>query len=109
MSLGYCGVLFVIPPPTVTMHVGQELDFHVTQEPSSSGTGLVPIYPLPHSFPAWLLTRVNVSTDGSTARYRAMRPGRAELIIGWPPKAHCLVNKRATNPRCPILEVTVIS
>ena len=108
MSLGDCGVLFLFPPPTVTMHVGQELDFHVIQGPNSSGTGLGPIYPLPHSFPAWMLTRVNASTDGSTARYRAMRPGRAELFVGWPPTAHCLASKRATYPRCPILQVTVI-
>ena len=106
-ALGGCVGLFVTPPRTATIHVGQELDVHMTQEPSGSGTGLVPFYPLPHSSSASVMTRIDVSADGSTASYRALQPGRIALLT----KARCLVRgtrRISTAPWCPILDVTVI-
>jgi hypothetical protein len=101
-ALGDCALEFVVPPPTVTMRVGQELDVHMLVDSNEA-----PLYPLPHASPASVLVGAGVRADRSTASYRAVHPGRTALITG----ASCLsaVTKRGTSsPWCPILEVIVI-
>ena len=100
-ALGGCAGEFVIPPPHVTLHVGSELDVHMTLDSNHD-----PIYRLPRASPASVLVRVGVSADGSTASYRAVHPGRTTLITRAP--CYVVATKRSTSsPWCPMLDVTV--
>jgi len=101
-ALGNCAAMFVIPPPVVTLRVGQQLDVHVLQD-----SNRVPVYPLPRSASVSVLARVDVSADRSTASYRAVHPGHTALIT----RASCLVastDRSTSTPWCPILDVNVI-
>jgi len=100
-ALGSCAAGFGIPPPTVTVRVGQQLDVHMLLD-----SNRVPLYPLPRSASVSVLARVDVSADRSTAIYRAVHPGHTALIT----RASCHVastDRSTSTPWCPILDVVV--
>jgi hypothetical protein len=108
MPVGDCAALLVIPPAKVRVHVGQQIDVHMTEEGSGpSGNQLVPIFPLPASSRPAVVMPGAVSADRATGTYLAVGPGHAVLIS----EAMCVVRHR-TPPEitgsCPVIEVTVI-
>lgn len=109
MPVGTCAGSFVIPAEKATLHVGEEIDVHMTEEPASaSGNLLVPVYPLPHSSGVSVLKRTATSPDMATATYIAEHPGHAMLIS----RAACVRSRPIEQYRdsvdCPVLNVTVI-
>lgn len=106
-SAGACSGNFLIPAPRVTVHVGQKIDVHMTEEHAgNSGNRLVPVWPLPHSSPASVLTRAAVSADKATATYTARHPGHAALVTN----ADCMTTRTGRQSRgaCPVLNGTVL-
>ena len=105
--LGNCAAMFVTPAVKVTVHVGQDIDVHMTQEQTrASGNHLVPIYPLPYSSRPSVVARTTISTDKATGTFTARHPGHATLFT----TSNCWVVARSqqTHGKCPALDITVL-
>lgn len=93
MFVGSCAGILNGPAPKVTVHTGEEIDVHMTQEPAGpTGNQLVPILPLPRSSRPSVVRPGATSSDRATGIYWAVRPG------------HSVLMSRAG----PILDVTVV-
>jgi hypothetical protein len=107
MPVGNCAGSFWVPAEKVTLHVGEVIDVHMTQEPAgASASRLVPAYPLPHGLGSAVLKRIATSPDKATATYKAQHPGHVTLLT----RASCLgpgLNAKVRD-NCPVLSVTVI-
>jgi hypothetical protein len=96
-----------IPAQKVTVHVGQQIDVHMTEEGSGpSGNRFVPIYPLPRSSRPSVVMLMAISPDRATGTYRAVRPGHVALIS----RASCsdYRHPQEITANCPVIEITVI-
>jgi hypothetical protein len=105
--LGNCAANFVIPAAKVTVHVGQDIDVHMTEESTGyTGTHFVPMFPLPYSSRPSVVARTTVSTDKATGTFTARRPGHAVLFT----TADCLAarSQQQTHGKCPALDITVL-
>jgi hypothetical protein len=98
MGVGDCAGLLVIPPDTVVVRVGEEIDVHMFEV----GT----LFTLPRSSASAVLERIAVGPDGGTVTYRAVHAGHATLIS----HAWCVGReiKGEITGSCPVLDVTVI-
>jgi hypothetical protein len=99
--------MFVTPAVKVTVHVGQDIDVHMTEESTGySGTHLVPAFPLPYSSQPSVVARTTISTDKATGTFTARRPGHATLFT----TADCLAagSEQPTHGKCPALDITVL-
>lgn len=106
-GLGDCAALFFDPPDEVRLHVGEELDLHMTTETLAGSTAPVPLYPLPASPDDRVLRLVSVSDAGATGAYRAIAPGVVTLSTnGW--CFHLATNTEVTGT-CPVVRVTVVA
>jgi hypothetical protein len=105
--LGNCAATFGIPAVKVTVHVGQDIDVHMTEESTGyTGTHFVPIFPLPYSSRPSVVARTTISTDKATGTFTARHPGHATLFttsICWGPGS-----QRTTRGKCPALDITVL-
>jgi hypothetical protein len=106
MDVGSCGGSFVIPAAKVTVHVGQDIDVHMTEESVGySGNHLVPDWPMPYSSRPSVLARTTISTDKATGTFTARRPGQAMLFTN----ADCMEPRsQQMHGKCPALDVTVL-
>lgn len=105
VGVGNCAGLFLQPAEKVTMHVGEEIDVHMVQEPAgTSATSLVPVYPLPRSSDPAVLSHVTTSADRTTGTYRAISAGHAVLIS----EAACVEDQWQVRGNCPVVQVTVV-
>src|SRR6476661_6587587 len=107
MPVGSCGANFVTPAAKVTVHVGQDIDVHMTEESTGySGTHFVPVFPLPYSSRPSVVARTTISTDKATGTFTARRPGHATLFT----TAYCLdsTSQRETHGKCSALDITVL-
>ncbi len=105
-TAGDCAGLLLIPPVHVIVAVGSEVDVHIAQDESaSSGTQLVPMYPMPSSDDTSVLKATSVSDGGSTELFVAVGPGTANVMT----RAYCLVSPSLpdVDEACPVLEVSV--
>ena len=105
--LGNCAAMFVTPAVKVTLHVGQAIDVHMTEESTGyTGTHFVPAFPLPYSSQPSVVARTTVSTDKATGTFTARRPGHATLFT----TANCLAagSEQPTRGKCPALDITVL-
>ena len=105
--LGNCAAMFVTPAVKVTVHVGQDIDVHMTKESTGyTGTHFVPIFPLPYSSRPSVVARTTVSTDKATGTFTARRPGHAVLFT----TALCweVAKSKQTRGKCPALDITVL-
>jgi hypothetical protein len=105
--LGSCAMSFVIPAVKVTVHVGQDIDVHMTEESTGyTGTHFVPAFPLPYSSRPSVVARTAVSADKATGTFTARRPGHAVLFT----TADCLesTSEQQTQGKCPALDITVL-
>ena len=94
---GDCAALLTIPALRVTVHVGQQIDVHM-----SAG-------PVPHSSRPSVLLLGALGPGPSTGTYRAVHAGQAAVISRtWP----CLVGghqpPKVITGHCPVVEVTVV-
>jgi hypothetical protein len=110
MSVGNCAGMLGVPAQQVTLHVGQRIDVHMTEEGSGPhGNKLVPAIPLPASSRTSVLIRTAISPDRATATYRAVGSGHAVLTSS---RTFCLHTRhhriRETTGSCPVIEVTVV-
>ena len=111
MPVGNCAGMLVVPGQHVTVHVGQQIDVHMTEEGTGPhGSRMVPAIPLPHSSSPAVLIPGAISPDRATGTYRAARPGHAALTS---PRTFCLITgqRRASHEivgNCPVIEVTVV-
>ena len=104
---GSCDANFGIPAAKVTVHVGQDIDVHMTEESTGYyGTHFVPMFPLPCSSRPSVLARTTISTDKATGTFTARHPGHAVLFT----TADCLdsTSQRETHGKCPALDITVL-
>lgn len=105
VGAGNCAGLFLRPAEKVTVHVGEEIDVHMLQQPAgASPTSLVPVFPLPHSSDPAVLSHITSSADRATGTYRAIRAGHAVLIS----EAACIEDQRQVHGNCPVVQVTVV-
>jgi hypothetical protein len=105
--LGNCAANFVTPAVKVTVHVGQDIDVHMTEESTGyTGTHFVPIFPLPYSSQPSVVARTTISTDKATGTFTARHPGHATLFT----TADCLAarSQQQTRGKCPALDITVL-
>ena len=106
--LGGCTGGFGVPVPSVTMHVGQELDVHMTQvfPRGLANTPQVPDYAIPTSSDSGVLSQNGLSDQASTASFQARSPGLAQLATVAP----CYLGGVAPTPpgSCPLLRISVI-
>jgi hypothetical protein len=105
--LGNCAANFVTPAAKVTVHVGQHIDVHMTEESTGyTGTHFVPIFPLPYSSQPSVVARTTISTDKATGTFTARHPGHAVLFT----TADCLAarSQQQTRGKCPALDITVL-
>jgi hypothetical protein len=105
--LGSCDGNFAIPAAKVTVHVGQDIDVHMTEESTGcTGTRYVPIFPLPYSSQPSVLARATISKDKATGTFTARHPGHAMLFT----TAYCMDStfQREMHGECPVLDVTVL-
>ena len=105
--LGNCAAMFVTPAVKVTVHVGQDIDVHMTKESTGyTGTHFVPIFPLPYSSRPSVVARTTVSTDKATGTFTARRSGHAVLFT----TALCweVAKSKQTRGKCPALDITVL-
>jgi hypothetical protein len=107
IAVGDCAELLLDPASTVTVHVGDELDLHVTTSASEASPSQEPIYPTPTTAASTVLRLMAVTDGGATVTYRAIAPGTALLTTS----GLCLhvANDRETKGSCPVLLVTVSS
>jgi hypothetical protein len=105
MAIGDCADLMLDPASTLTLHVGDELDLHVTTSESDGSSDQEPIYPTPTTAATTVLSLVAVTDAGATVTYRAIALGNALLTTS----GLCLhvPNDQETNGSCPVLLVTV--
>ena len=113
-ELGDCAGIFLVPPPSVTIRVGHEIDVSLTGDTSAAGA-VVPVWPLPTSSNSAVLLRTAVSEDGLSASFVAKAPGASDLQT----LANCMrssglpwdSSSDLVDPTvlCPILTVTVIA
>jgi len=98
LGVGNCAGLFLVPADEVTLRVGDQIEVHMME--------LTPVFTLPTSSGPSVLQRIAVSPDGVTGTYRALRPGRAELVSD----AWCVSirTSQETKGSCPVLAVTVV-
>ena len=107
MPVGSCGANFVTPAAKVTVHVGQDIDVHMTEESTGyTGTHFVPAFPLPYSSQPSVVARTTISTDKATGTFTARHPGHATLFT----TAYCLdsTSQRETHGKCSALDITVL-
>jgi len=102
--------MLLVPAMKVTVHVGQTIDVHMTEEGAGPhGNRLVPGTPLPQSSRQSVLKRGAISANRATGTYDAVRSGSAALP---PSPLFCLHDRhhrdRETTASCPVIEVTVI-
>jgi len=105
--LGNCAAMFVTPAVKVTVHVGQAIDVHMTEESTGyTGTHFVPAFPLPYSSQPSVVARTTISTDKATGTFTARHPGHATLFT----TAYCLdsTSQRETHGKCSALDITVL-
>ena len=69
-GLGGCAGVLLDPPAEVRLHVGEELDLHMTTGAPQGSLPPAPEYPLPTSPDAAVLRLVSVTDDGATGVYR---------------------------------------
>ncbi len=106
-GLGACDGIFVDPPPEVRLHVGEELDLHMTTGAPPGSAAPPSLYPLPASPDVRVLRLVSVSDAGATGAYRAIAPGVVTLSTnGW--CWHSATDSE-TDGTCPVVRVTVIA
>jgi len=106
-SLGNCAAMFVTPAVKVTVHVGQAIDVHMTEESTGyTGIHFVPAFPLPYSSQPSVVARTTISTDKATGTFTARHPGHATLFT----TAYCLdsTSQRETHGKCSALDITVL-
>ena len=109
MSLGSCAGNLFLPAPKVRVHVGQEIDVHVTEEGTGpAGNQLVPLFPVPRSSRPSVLLPGAVGPDQATERYQAIRPGHAALIAQTSCTAISHGKILDVAGSCPLIEVTVV-
>jgi hypothetical protein len=93
--LGDCAGMLLVPPASLTLTVGEQIDVHM---------GLA----LPRSSDPAVLAQTTVSPDGRTGTYQALSQGHATLI-----SAHSwcvgLKIKNEVKGNCPVLAITVLS
>ena len=105
IAIGDCAELLLDPASTVTVHVGDELDLHVTTSASEASPSQEPIYPTPTTAASTVLRLMAVTDAGATVTYRAIGPGTALLTTS----GLCLhvADNQETKGSCPVLLVTV--
>jgi hypothetical protein len=107
--LGDCAGDLLLPPPSVTLHVGQEVDVHMAEEGSGyNGSTLVPVFPAPTSSRPDILSQTSLTGGGSTVSFEALSPGKAELetqAFCFRPYSSPTASQLET---CPVLAVTVV-
>ena len=102
-GLGGCAGVLLAPPAEVRLHVGEELDLHMTTGAAQGSLG-VPEYPLPTSPDAAVLRLVAVTDGGATGVYRAVGPGTLTLTSS----GFCIhTSGQERTGICPLLAVTV--
>lgn len=110
MGVGDCAGALTIHADKVTLDVGQLIDVHMLEEGTGpSGNRVVPIFPLPRSSRASVVTPIAISADRATGTYRAVHPGQAALMSRT---RACLVShhrkSRKATGSCPVVEITVV-
>ena len=105
IAVGDCAELLLDPAAAVTIHVGDELDLHVTTSASEVSPSQKPIYPTPTTTASTVLRLLAVMDAGATVTYRAIMPGTALLTTS----GLCLhvPDDDETKGSCPVLLVTV--
>jgi hypothetical protein len=104
-AFGDCAGLLFVPPASLTLQVGQQVDAHMRTVAPVGSPPPQAIDPLPTSTNPAVLRLVGVSDGGNTASYRAEESGTAILMSsGW-----CLHvrTQQETSGACPALAVTV--
>jgi hypothetical protein len=98
MVAGDCAGLFIVPPGSVLLRVGQQIDVHMME--------LTPVFTLPRSSDPAVLRQTGAGQDGIAGTFSALRPGRAVLVS----HAWCVGLKLAHEIKgsCPVLDVTVV-
>jgi hypothetical protein len=110
VPVGNCAGMLLVPAMKVTVHVGQRIDVHMTEEGAGPhGNRMVPATPLFQSSRQSVLKRGAISANRATGTYDAVRSGYAALTSSY---AFCLHIRRhrdrETTGSCPVIEVTVI-
>ena len=103
--IGNCAAMLFTSPTDVRVHVGQEIDLHMTTEMPVGASPPVPVYPLPAS-PDDAVLRLIAQEDGvSTGRSPAVAPGDVVLTTS----GLCTDDRtmQQTSGACPVLHVTV--
>lgn len=104
-GLGGCLEVLVDPDPTATLHVGEQIDIHVT---TNAPVGTAPpklIYPLPSLSSSDVLELIATSDSGATASYRAVGLGKVKLTTS----GLCSAGGDETRGSCPLLTVNVVA
>ncbi len=103
-GLGGCAGVLLDPPANVRLHVGEELDLHLTTGAALGSLPPAPEYPLPTSPDTAVLRLIAVTDGGATGVYRAAGPGTVTLTSG----GFCIHKSgQETEGVCPLLTVTV--
>jgi hypothetical protein len=103
-GLGGCAGILLDPPAEVRLHVGEELDLHMTTGAPQGSLPPASEYPLPTSPDAAVLRLVAVADGGATGVYRAVGPGTVVLTSS----GFCIHESgQETEGRCPLLAVAV--
>lgn len=106
--LGDCAGNFFVPPISVSVQVGDQVDVHMVQEYSGpSGDVLVPTNPAPTSSNPNVLRQTSVTDRGSTVSFEAASAGTAELSTATPFCIHSTPPYASELGACPVLEVDV--
>jgi Domain of unknown function (DUF4232) len=105
VSLGNCAGMLLTTPTRVMVHVGQEVDLHMTTDLPVGASPPVPRYPLPPSPDDAVLQRFAVEDAGATGSYRAVAPG--EVVLTTSGLCTDLKAGRQAYGACPVLDVTV--
>jgi hypothetical protein len=103
-DIGSCSGSFWLPAMKVTLHVGEAVDLHMTEEGSGpSGSQLVPGSPLPDVSGSSVLGRTITDKDKAAATYKAEHPGHVVLVT----PGRCILDGHMRSS-CPLIDVRVI-
>jgi hypothetical protein len=103
--LGDCADLLLTPPASVVVHVGQEIDLHMTSDAPEGPSPAVPLYPLPLSPDDALLRLVARDDSGATGRYLAIATG--DLVLFTTGLCLDTGSDHQSNGACPVLRVRI--
>jgi hypothetical protein len=107
-GLGDCAGHLLVPPATVKLRVGDDIDVHIIQNaPVAPGSSPIPMVPIPSSSDSTVLKVASVADYGATETLHALRPGTASLMT----LGDCMDTStyQVTSGPCPVLQITVVS